>query len=89
MEPITRQDLEVLRAQIVQDVELLMNAKDDQNEIDNKFEWLRSKKIRKLMDISPATLQNFRISGKIRYRKIMGSYYYNKTDLLNLFEDER
>ncbi|CAM3169491.1 DNA-binding protein [Chryseobacterium flavum] len=89
MEPITRQDLEVLRSQIVQDVELLMNAKDNENEIDSQFEWLRSKKIRKLMDISPATLQNFRISGKIRHKKIMGSYYYNKTDLINLFEDER
>ncbi|MGG7469949.1 helix-turn-helix domain-containing protein [Chryseobacterium arthrosphaerae] len=89
MELITRQDLQALRSQIVQDVELLINAKDNQNEIDSQFEWLRSKKIRKLMDISPATLQNFRISGKIRHRKIMGSYYYNKTDLINLFEDER
>lgn len=89
MEPITKQDLEALGSQIVKDLELLMNAKDEQNEVDNQFNWMRSKKIRKLMDISPATLQNFRISGKIRHKKIMGSYYYNKTDLLNLFEDER
>lgn len=88
MELITKHDLEVLRTQIVQDLKLLMNVKDDLNEIDNQFEWMRSKKIRKLMDISPATLQNFRISGKIRHKKIMGSYYYNKTDLLNLFENE-
>lgn len=88
MEPLTKQDLEVLRTQIVQDLKLLMNVKDDLIEIDNQFEWMRSKKIRNLMDISPATLQNFRISGKIRHKKIMGSYYYNKTDLLNLFENE-
>ncbi|MGH1517105.1 DNA-binding protein [Chryseobacterium sp. JK1] len=78
----------MLRVQIVQDIVLLLNAKDDKNEQDSQFEWIRSKKIRKLMDISPATLQNFRISEKIRHRKIMGSYYYNKTDLISLFEDE-
>ncbi|WP_313375344.1 hypothetical protein [Chishuiella sp.] len=36
--------------------------------------------------MSAATLQNLRISGKIRSRKIMGSYYYNKLDLENLFK---
>jgi len=88
METITRQDLEVLRAQIANDLEVLISAKNDQNETEEDFDWMRSKKIRKLMDISPATLQNFRISGKIRHKKIMGSYYYNKQDLLNLFKDE-
>lgn len=81
MESITKQDLEILRHQIVKDLEPIVNSKDDQ------FDWMRSKKIRKLMDISPATLQNFRISGKIRHKKIMGSYYYSRKDLLNLFED--
>lgn len=88
METVTKQDLELLRTQIVKDLENLMNIKDDQSETANQFEWMRSKKIRSLMDISAATLQNFRISGKIRYKKIMGSYYYNRTDLLNLFENE-
>ncbi|MBP1164055.1 MULTISPECIES: DNA-binding protein [unclassified Chryseobacterium] len=88
METITKQDLDLLRAQIVQDIEVLISTKNNQNELDEDFDWIRSKKIRKLMDISPATLQNFRISGKIRHKKILGSYYYNKQDLLNLFKDE-
>jgi hypothetical protein len=53
-----------------------------------EFDWLRSKAIRKMMDISPATLQNLRITGKIRHKKVMGSYYYNRSDLQKLFQDE-
>jgi len=41
------------------------------------------------MNISLATLQNLRITGKIRYTKIMGSYYYSKGDLMQLFNKEK
>lgn len=85
MEQITKNDLESLRTSLLFDIEQILDRKGSPPE----FEWLRSKAIRKLMDISPATLQNIRIAGKIRYKKVMGSYYYNKTDLMNLFSDEK
>jgi hypothetical protein len=40
------------------------------------------------MSVSPATLQNLRITGKIGFKKVMNSYYYSRTDLLNLFGDD-
>lgn len=85
MEQLTKNDLEALRTRLLFDIEQILDRKGSSPE----FEWLRSKAIRKLMDISPATLQNIRIAGKIRYKKIMGSYYYNKTDLMKLFSDEK
>ena len=50
-------------------------------------EWLRSKAVRRLLDISAGSVQNLRTSEKVRYKKVLGSYYYNKEDLLNLFKD--
>lgn len=88
MDAITKEDLEILRQKIVKQIELILDNKLESAESLGGFDWLRSKAIRKMMDISPATLQNFRIKGKIRYKKVMGSYYYNKADLLKLFEDE-
>ncbi len=86
MEQITRDHLRQLRLEIVSDIQKLLNMKGtDKDEFD--IDWLRSKAIRRIMNISPATLQNLRITGKIRFRKVMGSYYYNRTDLLKLFED--
>jgi len=50
-------------------------------------EWLRSRVVRKMMDMSPGTLQNLRVRGKVRYKKVMGSYYYNRADLQKLFKE--
>ena len=54
-----------------------------------QLEWLKSKVVRKILDISPGSLQNLRITGKIRFKKVLGSYYYNKPDIEKLFNDER
>lgn len=83
---VSKQDLEIFRLRIISDIERLLEATINQPK--EEFDWLRSKAIRKMMDISPATLQNLRITKKIRHKKIMGSYYYNRIDLRNLFEDE-
>jgi len=85
MEILSKQDLELFRIRIISDIEKMLQASFIHKE---DFGWLRSKAIRKMMDISPATLQNLRITGKIRFKKVMGSYYYNKEDLQKLFEDE-
>ncbi|MGK6341922.1 helix-turn-helix domain-containing protein [Chryseobacterium sp. DT-3] len=85
MEALSKQDLEMFRIRMLSDFQQLLQ---DQAVVKDEFDWLRSKAIRKMMDISPATLQNLRITGKIRHRKVMGSYYYNKTDLLKMFDDE-
>jgi hypothetical protein len=85
MENITQDDLRQFRTLLLNDIEKLIEKKLATNGEVQQQEWLRSKAIRKIMNISAATLQNIRIAGKIRYRKIMGSYYYSRTDLLNLF----
>ncbi|MBF4472429.1 hypothetical protein [Flavobacterium sp. HJJ] len=48
----------------------------------------KSRVVRKLMDMSAASLLNLRITRKVRFKKVLGSYYYNKSDLMNLFNDE-
>ncbi|WP_313385897.1 helix-turn-helix domain-containing protein [Chishuiella sp.] len=89
MDRITKSDLENLRRQIVSDISHLLNKKLENSNEHKEFEWLRSKAMREYLNISAATLQNLRVSGKIRSRKIMGSYYYNKADLENLFKHEK
>jgi hypothetical protein len=59
----------------------------DKNSMDP--EWLKSKAVRKLLDISAGSVQNLRTTGKIRFKKVLGSYYYSKEDLQKLFKDER
>ena len=86
MEIVSKQDLEQFRIRMLSDIQqMLVGSLVPPTE---EFDWLPSKAIRKMMDISPATLQNLRITGKIRHKKGMGSYYYNRSDLQKLFQDE-
>lgn len=87
---ITHEDLKQFRELLIKDFEKLLSTKGEDKETDivENLEWLRSKAMRRIMDISPGTLQNLRVTGKVRYKKIMGSYYYNKLDVLNLFNND-
>ncbi|WP_153848578.1 helix-turn-helix domain-containing protein [Sphingobacterium paramultivorum] len=87
MEIVTKNDLEIFSDDLIKKIEKMLEEKLG-NHKSEQFNWLRSKEIRSLMKISAATLQNLRISGKIRYKKIMGSYYYNNDDLQNLFKND-
>ena len=46
--------------------------------------WLRSAEVRKLLKISPGTLQNLRIKGTLPYEKIGGTFYYAYADIVQL-----
>ncbi|RYG22033.1 MAG: DNA-binding protein [Chitinophagaceae bacterium] len=48
--------------------------------------WLKSYEVRKLLDISPGTLQNLRKNGTIKFNKIGGLMYYKYDDIEALIE---
>jgi hypothetical protein len=88
MEQLTKDDFLELRMLLIHDIEKLIERKITTAAKNEQKEWLRSKAIRSILEISPGTLQNLRITGKIRYKKVMGSYYYNRIDLEKLFGDD-
>lgn len=49
-------------------------------------QWLKSYEVRKLLNISPGTLQNLRVNGTLRYTKIGGLLYYKLEDIEKLLE---
>ncbi|MGV3460281.1 MAG: helix-turn-helix domain-containing protein [Flavobacterium sp.] len=82
---ITKDDLRQFGLLLLEQIrQLLAQGERTENSVTD-FEWLKGRVVRKLLDISAGSLQNLRISGKIRYKKVLGSYYYNKSDLLKLF----
>jgi len=86
MNYVTKEDLQKFQSSLLTSIKNLIEQKFDDKKCEAK--WLRSKAVRKIMEISPATLQNLRISGKIKYTKILGSYYYCKSDLDLLFKSD-
>ncbi|QBN17276.1 helix-turn-helix domain-containing protein [Flavobacterium nackdongense] len=79
IEVITREDLNEFRALLLSDLSTLINSKPQQQK-----QWLKSNEVRKLLNISPGTLQNLRINGTLSYTKIGGILYYANSDLENV-----
>jgi hypothetical protein len=44
-------------------------------------QWLKSSEVRKLLKISPGTLQNLRINGTLNYKRIGGIIFYKYDDI--------
>ena len=81
IEVLTKEDLHIFRLQLINDLKTLLLSKHD-----TKKEWLRSCEVRKLLKISPGTLQNLRIKGKIKSSKIGGINYYRYSEIEKLLD---
>lgn len=81
VELITREDLKAFREELLTEIRQLVQNGQPQHR-----QWLKSSEVRKLLNISPGTLQNLRINGTLRYTKIGGMMYYRLEDINRLLE---
>lgn len=84
IEVITREDLNEFRNLLLADLSAMLNPKSQQQK-----QWLKSNEVRKILNISPGTLQNLRVNGTITYTKIGGILYYSSADLDKLLESNK
>ena len=86
-------NIELLNYQVVTKRDLLNFGNLLLNEIKNSKttdtstkQWLKSAEVRELLKISPGTLQNLRINGTLKYKRIGGIIYYNYVDIGKMLE---
>jgi len=84
IEVITREDLNEFRELLLSELNTLFNSKTQQQK-----QWLKSNEVRKLLNISPGTLQNLRINGTLSYTKIGSILYYPYQDIQKLLEHNK
>ena len=86
-------NLELLNHQVVTKRDLLNFGNALLNEIkttnaiaEQPAQWLKSSEVRKLLKISPGTLQNLRINGTLHFNRIGGIIYYKYDDIKRMLE---
>jgi hypothetical protein len=87
MEIVTREDLEQLRLQLLRDFKTILNEAVLSKDTAPEKQWLRSREVRQLLHISPNTLLQWRIAGKLPYTKMGGIHYYSTTAIHQLLEE--
>lgn len=85
-EQVTKDDLRQFGLALVDTMRKMVEGVVSESE-DINSEWLKGRCVRRMLDMSQGSLQNLRVTGKIRFKKILGSYYYNRKDLQNMFDD--
>lgn len=85
VEIVTKDDLHNLKSELVQEIKSLLES---QAPAGNK-RYLKSPEVRKMLKISPGTLQNLRINGTLPYTKVGGVIYYDYEDILQVMKENR
>jgi hypothetical protein len=82
---VTNEDLLTFKSDLITEIKSI--AKDLQEYGGKK--WLRSKDVRKMLGISPGTLQNLRINGHLPFNKVGGVIFYDRDDIYRMIETNR
>ncbi|MFT3738460.1 MAG: helix-turn-helix domain-containing protein [Breznakibacter sp.] len=79
---VTTDDLRELKIELLEDFKRLLKEHGGQP----SKKWLKSPEVRKLLNISPGTLQNLRVNGTLPYTKMGGALYYDYEDIQKILQ---
>ena len=82
---ITPEDLQIFKIELLEEIGKLLAQRRDVT--DRK--WLKSGEVRKLLMLSPGTLQNLRINGTLPFTKIGSVIYYEYDDIKKMLKDNK
>ena len=80
---ITKQDLEQFKMELFAELKKLSISPAIEQ---SSKQWLKSADVRRLLKISPGTLQNLRINGTLSYTTVGSILYYKYEDILKVLE---
>ena len=83
LEFITKNDLSEFKKEIISELSNLLSGKQE-----NK-KWLKSADVRKMLNISPGTLQHLRVTRVLPFTKIGGLVYYDYAEVLKVLEKNK
>jgi Helix-turn-helix domain len=82
---LTTDDLREFKVELIDEIGKLLR----QNGIQPVKKWLKSREVRKLLNISPGTLQTMRVNRTLTFSKIGGVIYYEYNDIQKMIEDNK
>lgn len=81
IELVTKEDLKEFKSELIEEIKRIVQSGQPTSK-----NWLKSNEVRKLLNISPGTLQNLRLNGTLRFSKVGSIIYYKLEDISKLLE---
>jgi hypothetical protein len=79
---VTLADLENFKGQLLSEMRKLLAGGGDPV----SKQWLKSREVRKLLDVSPGKLHAMRAGRQLSFMRIGGVIYYDRADIEKMFE---
>lgn len=73
---LTNEDLQQFKTELFAELHSILK-----NEAAPSKRWLKSEEVKKLLKVSPGTLQTLRINGTLQFSRIGGIIYYDYTHI--------
>jgi hypothetical protein len=80
---ITKVDLKNFKDEIINEIATLLQGRTDHKK------WLKSSDVRKMLNISPSTLQNLRVNGTLPYTKMGSTIYFEYSDVVKILTENK
>ncbi len=84
-EIITTDDLREFKLELIDEIRQVLKEHSGQP----TKKWLKSWEVRKLLGISPGTLQNLRVNGSLPYTKVGGNMFYDYEDIRKMLKENQ
>jgi hypothetical protein len=81
----TVEDLQLLKTELLEEIKKLLS----QRQPVYSQRWLKSHQVRRLLTISPGTLQNLRVNGALPFTKIGGVIFYDAEDIEKMLKSRK
>jgi hypothetical protein len=75
---ITTDDLREFKIELLEDLKRILKEQGCQTE---QKQWLKSAEVRKLLNISPGTLQNLRVNGTLSFTRVGSIIFYSYAEI--------
>lgn len=83
IEIISKEDLLQFKNELIQEIKAIIQPARAET-----TQWLRSRDVRKMLKISPGTLQTLRINGTLRFTKVGSIMFYKYEDIVRLLDSK-
>jgi len=84
VEILTKDDLVKFKVELMEDLRKVLSGQPQETK-----KWMKSYEVRRMLKISPGTLQNMRVNGTLPYTKIGGVIYYAHDDITRMLEKNK
>ncbi len=81
---ITVGDLESFRITLLEEIKSILKESSGQP----AKQWMRSSEVRKMLSISPGTLQNLRVNRTLSFTKVGGIVFYRYDEIARLLNSQ-